>query len=72
MRDADVWAPLTGNGGSDLYDSEEEEMGGFSAFSAGRNEEHTVVRSTPSKGSGVRGQVGKRTGAVVGGFKSAV
>lgn len=28
LRDADVWAPLTGEG----FDSEEEEMGGASVF----------------------------------------
>lgn len=72
MRDADVWAPLTGNGDPDLFDSEEEEMGGSSAFDVGRRGEHAMVRSSPLKGGGVRGQVGKRTSAAVGGFKSAV
>lgn len=38
LRDADVWAPLTGDGDRDLYDSEEE-MGGSAVFSIGRDEE---------------------------------
>lgn len=44
MRDADVWAPLTAGGDDlDLYDSEEEEFGGKSAFDAGGNEEQFVT-----------------------------
>lgn len=61
MHDADVWAPLTGNGDPHLYDSEEEEMGGASAFHVFGNEE----KFGTSFGAGVRqqGQVqgGKRT-----------
>ncbi|CAM9221778.1 unnamed protein product [Sphacelaria rigidula] len=40
MRDADVWAPLAAGGDDpDLYDSEEEEFGGKSAFFVGAREE---------------------------------
>lgn len=52
LRDADVWAPLTaGDGDPGLYDSEEEEMGGASAFYVGRHEERR------HKGFGGRGGV---------------
>lgn len=66
MLDADVWAPLTDRGDLDLYDSEEEEMGGASAFFMGRNEEALGAR-VASMRKGARGkailmpEVGRRS-----------
>lgn len=79
MRDADVWAPLTGEEDADLYDSEEQEMGGSSVFNVGRNEESNRPAGRSSAGRkkggvlrpGSRGQVGKRvsstSGSIAGG-----
>lgn len=64
--DADVWAPLTDRGDPDLYDSEEEEMGGAATFFMGRNEEALGVR-VASMRKGARGraipmpEVGRRS-----------
>lgn len=81
MRDTDVWAPLTsGVGDRDLYDTEEEEMGGASVFYVGVADDanrstgkggflERVVGSRPSGG----GQAVKRAAASSGGgFYSAV
>lgn len=44
MRDADVWAPLAAGGDDpDLYDSEEEEFGGRSAYFVGAREEKVAA-----------------------------
>ena len=80
MRDADVWAPLTGDGDPNLYDSEEEEMGGASVFFVGGHEEKSRVvgRSAgiSTAGMGVGGgggrQVGKRAPGSGGGGISMV
>eukprot|EP00904_Undaria_pinnatifida_P011261 jgi/Undpi1/7265/HiC_scaffold_22.g09738.m1 len=64
MRDADVWAPLTGDGDPNLYDSEEEEMGGASVFFVGGHEEKSRVvgRSAgiSTAGMGVGGGGGRQ------------
>ncbi|CAM9533149.1 unnamed protein product [Laminaria digitata] len=55
MRDADVWAPLTGEIDPNLYDSEEEEMGGAAVFFVGGNEEKSRVAGRSAGGGGGSG-----------------
>lgn len=70
MRDADVWAPLTGEGDPNLYDSEEEEMGGASVFFVGGHEEQSRVvgrsanfsSAAPGGGGGGEGGGGRLGG----------
>lgn len=49
LRDADVWAPLTGEEG---FDSEEEEMGGSSVF---RDHDYVGVGVGGGRGVSVNG-----------------
>ena len=73
MRDSDVWAPLTAVGDRDLYDTEDEELGGESVFhSSGNLSTGLVGRMVGSRPGLSGGQAVTKRAAGSGGAYSAV